>query len=569
MSRAWARWSRFGQLRRPPGRPHSPLELIGQLVDRDALLPERVAVADGDRAVLQRLVVDRDRERRADLVLAPVATADRAALVVLRGHTLAHRRVHLAGDLRLAVLAHQGQDGDLHRRELRMQPQQRARLTLDLLFVVGVDEEGERGAVRAGRRLDHMRHVALAGRLVEVLELLAGELRVLAQVEVPAVGDPLELLPVDREQVLDVARGARVMRELVGAMGTQTQVVGADAEIGVPAHASVAPVVEPRVGLVRRDEVLELHLLELPRPEDEVAGGDLVAEGLADLRDSERRLLAGELQDVLEVDEDALRGLRSQIGDRPGLLHRADRRLEHEVEFAGLSQIALRALAGVDRGLARTLCVLELVGPEALAARPAVHQRVGEAGQVARRLPRARVHDDRGVERHDVVALAQHRVPPAGLDVVLQENAVVAVVVCRADPAVDLRGGEDEAAALAQRDDLVYGHDVVRHEGGECSPGTALSFGAMPIYEYRCDNGHTFEVLQRMTDDPMSVCQTCDAPVQRVFHPVAVHFKGSGFYNTDYGTRNRKRELESSAKEGADKTESKAAEKKAEKGKDS
>jgi putative FmdB family regulatory protein len=64
----------------------------------------------------------------------------------------------------------------------------------------------------------------------------------------------------------------------------------------------------------------------------------------------------------------------------------------------------------------------------------------------------------------------------------------------------------------------------------------------MPIYEYRCEQGHTFEVMQRMTDDPVISCQTCEAPVQRVFHPVAVHFKGSGFYNTDYGTRKRSRE---------------------------
>ena len=70
----------------------------------------------------------------------------------------------------------------------------------------------------------------------------------------------------------------------------------------------------------------------------------------------------------------------------------------------------------------------------------------------------------------------------------------------------------------------------------------------MPIYEYRCEQGHTFEVLQRMSDDPISTCQTCSAPVNRVFHPVAVHFKGSGFYNTDYGTRKRSREL----KEGAE-----------------
>ena len=57
----------------------------------------------------------------------------------------------------------------------------------------------------------------------------------------------------------------------------------------------------------------------------------------------------------------------------------------------------------------------------------------------------------------------------------------------------------------------------------------------MPIYEYRCDNGHTLEVMHRMSDDPLASCTTCAAPVQRVFHPVAVHFKGSGFYSTDYG----------------------------------
>ncbi|HEX6457913.1 MAG TPA: FmdB family zinc ribbon protein [Thermoleophilaceae bacterium] len=59
----------------------------------------------------------------------------------------------------------------------------------------------------------------------------------------------------------------------------------------------------------------------------------------------------------------------------------------------------------------------------------------------------------------------------------------------------------------------------------------------MPIYEYRCERGHTFEVMQRMSDEPITNCTTCDATVQRVFHPVAVHFKGSGFYTTDYGKK--------------------------------
>lgn len=60
----------------------------------------------------------------------------------------------------------------------------------------------------------------------------------------------------------------------------------------------------------------------------------------------------------------------------------------------------------------------------------------------------------------------------------------------------------------------------------------------MPTYEYRCKNGHVFDVMQSMSDDPVTACEVCGAPVERVFHPVAVHFKGSGFYTTDYG-RNR------------------------------
>ena len=63
----------------------------------------------------------------------------------------------------------------------------------------------------------------------------------------------------------------------------------------------------------------------------------------------------------------------------------------------------------------------------------------------------------------------------------------------------------------------------------------------MPIYGYRCQNGHEFEILQSMTDDPVTACTECDGPVERVFHPVAIHFKGSGFYSTDYGKKGEKK----------------------------
>ena len=69
----------------------------------------------------------------------------------------------------------------------------------------------------------------------------------------------------------------------------------------------------------------------------------------------------------------------------------------------------------------------------------------------------------------------------------------------------------------------------------------------MPIYEYRCPNGHLFELFQRMGDDPPAVCEICgEGPVTKVLHPVPVFFKGSGFYSTDYG-RGAKRKKEKKA----------------------
>lgn len=84
----------------------------------------------------------------------------------------------------------------------------------------------------------------------------------------------------------------------------------------------------------------------------------------------------------------------------------------------------------------------------------------------------------------------------------------------------------------------------------------------MPIYEYRCDKGHTFETLQRMSEDALETCEVCAAPATRVLYAPAVHFKGSGFYNTDYGTKKRAREKSAESKSASDAkgTESKGGE---------
>ena len=88
----------------------------------------------------------------------------------------------------------------------------------------------------------------------------------------------------------------------------------------------------------------------------------------------------------------------------------------------------------------------------------------------------------------------------------------------------------------------------------------------MPIYEYKCPKGHVFELFQRMTDPPPEVCEICgEGPVQRVLYPVAVHFKGSGFYSTDYGrggSRGKKDAASDGEKSGSDSGSEKGEKKK-------
>ena len=79
----------------------------------------------------------------------------------------------------------------------------------------------------------------------------------------------------------------------------------------------------------------------------------------------------------------------------------------------------------------------------------------------------------------------------------------------------------------------------------------------MPIYEYKCANGHVFDVIQKMSDEPLTECQECGAAAERVLHPVAIHFKGTGFHNTDYGKK--KAPANGSSSEGSSSETSKSS----------
>jgi putative FmdB family regulatory protein len=80
----------------------------------------------------------------------------------------------------------------------------------------------------------------------------------------------------------------------------------------------------------------------------------------------------------------------------------------------------------------------------------------------------------------------------------------------------------------------------------------------MPIYEYRRPDGTTFEVMQKFSDDPLTTDPETGVPVERVFRPPAIHFKGKGFHNTDYGTRKRNREKAAEGSSDGKSSESKS-----------
>src|SRR4029450_12860742 len=278
-----------------------------------------------------------------------------------------------------------------------------------------------------GDRLYYIGQVALFILLVEVRQVLTARLLMGLEVEVGPVRDALDLLPPEGELVLHVRRGLRVVRELVGLVRPQPQLLLADPEVAGPPPPLVDPVLEPLVVAAGLDEVLHLHLLELARAEEEVARRDLVAERLADLRDAERDLLARGLLDEREVDEHPLRRLGPQVDPARLVLDGAHVRLEHHVELPGFGEALLAAVraGGV---------VSQVVFAEPLVAVQALDERVVEPGDVAARLPDLRGHDDRRLQPDDVVAELHHRTPPGLSDVAPQLDAEGTVVPRRAQP---------------------------------------------------------------------------------------------------------------------------------------
>ncbi len=79
----------------------------------------------------------------------------------------------------------------------------------------------------------------------------------------------------------------------------------------------------------------------------------------------------------------------------------------------------------------------------------------------------------------------------------------------------------------------------------------------MPIYEYKCENDHVFDVMQKMSEDTLTACIECGAPVRKILQPVGISFKGSGFYSTDYNNKKGPKEPATTSSNGDSKTDTK------------
>ncbi len=338
---------------------------IGQigfyLTQIHAFLLERIAVADGDGLVLEGLGVDGEAEGGAGFVHAGVAFADVLFVVDLDVPGFAEVEVELLGDLGHAVFIATGEDGGFDGGHAGVELHDDAGGAAGVVGV-GFAEEGEGAAVGAGGGFDDVGEVFALGVdlffgetlglelelefLVEVFEFVAeaGVLGVGFEVEVGAVGDAFEFAEAgvgEGEFVFDVGgagAGFGVVGEFVLVMFAELEVGGGEADGLPPGEAGVAPEFVPFVGGVGADEEFDFHLLELAGAEGEVARGDFVAEGFADLGDAEGDFDAGSVHHVAEVGEDALGGFRAEVDFGGVVLDGAGVAFEHQVKLAGFGE---------------------------------------------------------------------------------------------------------------------------------------------------------------------------------------------------------------------------------------
>src|SRR5579883_284294 len=300
-------------------------------------------------------------------------------------------------------------------------------------LLIGVQQQVQEGAVDTAGGFDDPGGEAFLRYRIGIAQILAAELTVAREVPVLPPVDAFPLLPAQNGLVFDVERLLRVVRQFIGAVRAQAQAILMVDDAFVPLEAPLLPVVEPLLHLAGMHEELQIPLLELALPEQEVARRHLVAEGFTDLADTERNLHARGLQHVVVVQVDVLACLTAQVGLHALALDDTDVGLHHQVKRARLHQFA----AAVGTPVLQQVLFRQMVDAETPLAVFAFYEAVDKILDVAAGLPDAGVRDDGALDTHDVIVQLHHRPPPVAADVVAQFDAERAEVIDARNAAVD------------------------------------------------------------------------------------------------------------------------------------
>mgnify|MGYP007004034510 CR=1 FL=1 len=293
-------------------------QVVFEIGDGDPFLLHRVAMAESDSAFLLWAIfsdgveIDGDAERRSCFVLASVAATDGTGLIVENIHDATQRSHDLTGFFHeLGFVFEKREDAAFDRGHAGVEAHHGAGLGFSLFvgdgfLVEGLANEGQRGAIGASTRFDDMWNEAFFRHFIIVIEGLSAVLDVFAEIVIRAVGNAFEFAHAEGEFVFQIVgffgvKGAFAIGDIVN-----VNLRAGDTDVLVEREALLEPVVGELHAILGAAEILDFHLLELPGPEDVVAGVDLVAKGFSDLRDAEGQLLASRIEHIAEIHKNRL-----------------------------------------------------------------------------------------------------------------------------------------------------------------------------------------------------------------------------------------------------------------------
>ena len=222
----------------------------------------------------------------------------------------------------------------------RMEPKDSSFFSLDFVYLIGRAKNGKKGSIDPQAWLDYVGQIFGFEGFVEVLEVFSRMLLVLAQVKIPPGGNSFQFMLPERKLESDVRTCLSVMGKLFLGVYFLTQKVFRQAYGAKPCFSGIDPfpVIPPPLLFARRDEILDFHLLEFTRSENEISRGNLVSKGFPDLGNAKGDFDPTGIHDVFEIRKDSLGGFRPKITKRGPVAQGSDVSLEHHVEFPGGSK---------------------------------------------------------------------------------------------------------------------------------------------------------------------------------------------------------------------------------------